>query len=197
MSKDRKKLIVLMALAIFWIGLIVVQRSRVPAAPQATPAKRAQRATASTRQAKKRSKVPELQLSQVERVRPPFEPEVRNIFGSITPVPSPTAPKTRAATQAALPPPPPPDPFVVEAKTIRFLGFAEADGRATAFVTYGSEAFVVTEHEVFGNKFRVKQIEEDALILNSLDGTKEVRLGLGPGPGAALPDSEKQRGKRP
>ncbi|MFQ5961436.1 MAG: hypothetical protein ACE5MG_08555, partial [Candidatus Methylomirabilales bacterium] len=101
MSKDRKKLIVLISLVVLWIGLIVVQRSRVSPVPQGTSAKRARRATPTTRQAKKRSEVPQLKLSRIERVRPPFEPEVRNIFGSTTPVPSPTPPKTQAA-----PPPP-------------------------------------------------------------------------------------------
>lgn len=181
MLKDRKKLMVLMSLVILWIGLIVVQRSRVSPVPQGTPAKRAGRATPTQRQAKtnKRVEVPQLKLSRIERVRPPFDPEVRNIFGLITPVPPPTPPKPQAA-----PPSPPPDPFLEEAKTIRFLGFAEADGKAMAFVAYGDETLVVTEQEVFGSKFRVRKVQEDTLILGSLDGTREVRLGLSQAPGA-------------
>lgn len=194
MLKDRKKLTVLMSLVIFWIALIVVQRSRVSPVPESSPAKRAGRPTPTQEQVttKKRPEVPELKLSRIERVRPPFDPEVRNIFGSITPVPPPMPPKPQTA-----PPPPAPDPFLEEAKTIRFLGYAEADGKAMAFVALGDEAFVVVEREVFGSKFRVKQVEEDALIVSSLDGTKEIRLGLSPGPAGALPGSATQRGNRP
>jgi hypothetical protein len=186
--KDRKKLIILISLVILWIGIVVMQRSHVAPVPQQSSAQRGRHVTPARRQAKQRSEVPDLKLSRIERVRPPFEPEVRNIFASIKPVPSGPRPPT---PQAALTPPPP-DPFLEEAKTIRFLGYAEAEGKAMAFIAYGSEALVVTEQ-----KFRVKQVEEDGLILSSLDGTKEVRLGLGSAPSGTPPVHEQQRGNTP
>lgn len=200
MPTDRKKLIVLIGLVIFWIGLILVQRSQqgpqsihVARTPQGTSTKRTPRATPGRKQVKKRTDISHLKLGRIERVRPPFTPQVRNIFATIAPVPSTPRPTPQVAPAL----PPPPDPFLEEARTIRFLGFAEAEGRAMAFVGYGSEAFVVTEQEVFGSKFRVKQVEEDVLILSSLDGSKEVRLELGPGPATAPPGNKRQRENKP
>ena len=201
MPRDRKKLIVLACLVVFWIGLILVQRSQrqgvrstqVASAPQRTSARKGKPATPPRRQAKKRREMPRLRLSQIQRVRPPFEPEIRNIFASIDRSsllarPKPTSPS---------PIPPPSDPFVEKAKRLRFIGYAKADDRTVAFVAYGNEVLVVPEAEVFGGQFRIKEIKEDAIIVSSLDGKKEVRLGLGPGPAGAPPGIEKHRGIKP
>ena len=145
---------VLVSLMIFWIGLILIQRyqdqglrptSVVSVLPD-TSAPRGESATLLTRQAKKRAEMPRLRLSQIQRVRPPFEPEIRNIFASIDRSsllarPKPTSPS---------PIPPPSDPFVEEAKRLRFIGYAKADDRTVAFVAYGNEVLVVPEAEVFG-----------------------------------------------
>lgn len=189
----------------FWIGLLVVQRHqrqgpRPPHAPsrlQRTSGQTLGAATAVRRQAKKHAEIPRLKLNRIERARPPFDPEVRNIFGSIdrSSLPS-SLPATPQAT-APPPTPPPPDPFREEAKEVRFLGYAEADGKPIAFVAYGDEALVVPETEVFGSRFRVKSVKEDSLILTSLDGAKEILLRLRPGSAGALPSKETQRGKRP
>lgn len=192
---------VLVSLMIFWIGLILIQRyqdqglrptSVVSVLPD-TSAPRGESATPLTRQAKKRAEMPRLRLSQIQRVRPPFEPEIRNIFASIDRSsllarPKPTSPS---------PIPPPSDPFVEKAKRLRFIGYAKADDRTVAFVAYGNEVLVVPEAEVFGGQFRIKEIKEDAIIVSSLDGKKEVRLGLGPGPAGAPPGIEKHRGIKP
>ncbi len=199
--RDRKKLMVLVSLIIFWIGLILIQRyqdqglrptSVVSVLPD-TSAPRGESVTPLTRQAKKRAEMPRLRLSQIQRVRPPFEPEIRNIFASIDRSsllarPKPTSPS---------PIPPPSDPFVEKAKRLRFIGYAKADDRTVAFVAYGNEVLVVPEAEVFGGQFRIKEIKEDAIIVSSLDGKKEVRLGLGPGPAGAPPGIEKHRGIKP
>lgn len=201
MPRDNKKLMVLICLVVFWIGLILVQRVQRPGLRRTQVASGLQRSSAqrrgpATRQAEKQEGIPRLKLDRIERVRPPFDPEVRNIFGSIEPpaaLRSPAPPKPQAAVSL----PPPTDPFFEEAKQVRFLGYAEADGKPMAFVAYADEALVVPETEVFGNQFRVKSITEDSVVLTSLDGTKEILLRLSPESAGALPGRETQRGKRP
>ncbi|MFQ5848656.1 MAG: hypothetical protein ACE5IQ_13420 [Candidatus Methylomirabilales bacterium] len=202
MSPDRKKLIVLVCLVIFWIGLILVRRAPMQGRRQ-TPvssmsrgasARRSGPATSSRRQAKKRAEMPRLKLSRIERVRPSFEPKVRNIFGAIEPSPAP--PRSLRPTSAPTPaPPPPPDPFLEEAKKLRFLGYAEAGGTPRAFIVYGGEVLVVPKAKVFGSQFRLKAVKEDTMLVTSLDGTKEILLELGQGPGGALPSSTTLRGR--
>ncbi|MGH7371222.1 MAG: hypothetical protein ACREJK_05195, partial [Candidatus Methylomirabilales bacterium] len=130
--------------------------------------------------------MPRLKLARVERVRPPYEPEARNIFASIEP--SPPLPSALAAPSV----PPPPDPFLEEAKRVRFLGFATGEGKMMAFVTYGSELLVVPETEVIGSQLRVKEVKEDGILVTSLDGKKEIRLGL-TGPDVAPPSTTTER----
>ncbi|MGH7351476.1 MAG: hypothetical protein ACREJJ_03770 [Candidatus Methylomirabilales bacterium] len=134
--------------------------------------------------------MPRLKLARVERVRPPYEPEARNIFASIEP--SPPLPSALAAPSV----PPPPDPFLEEAKRVRFLGFATGEGKMMAFVTYGSELLVVPETEVIGSQLRVKEVKEDGILVTSLDGKKEIRLGL-TGPDVAPPSTTTERGNQP
>ena len=199
MTKDRKKWIVLGCLAILWVALILVQRShvrisqptRVSTVSRGTPARRGGPASGPQKQARERSKIPRLKLSLAERVRPPFEPEARNIFALIEPSSALPA-KPQVVTTPSIPPPL--DPFVEEAKKVRFLGYAEADGKAMAFVVYQDEALVVPEAGSFGRLFQVKKVKEDVLILSSTDGTKEVQVKLGQGSNA-LPNAG--RGPRP
>lgn len=219
MTRDRKKWIVLACLVILWVVLILVQRSqvrisrptRVSSVSRSTPARRGGPASHLQKQARERSKIPRLKLSLAERVRPPFEPEARNIFALIEPSsafrPTPPA-KPQVVTTPPIPPPL--DPFVEEAKKVRFLGYAEADGKAMAFVVYQGEALVVPEAGSFGRLFQVKKVKEDVLILSSTDGTKEVQVklglgsnalpnpGRGPRPGTTPPNRGMiQRGKQP
>ncbi len=215
MTKDRKKWIVLGCLAILWVALILVQRShvrisqptRVSTVSRGTPARRGGPASGPQKQARERSKIPRLKLSLAERVRPPFEPEARNIFALIEPSSALPA-KPQVVTTPSIPPPL--DPFVEEAKKVRFLGYAEADGKAMAFVVYQDEALVVPEAGSFGRLFQVKKVKEDVLILSSTDGTKEVQVklglgstalpnaGRGPRPGTTPPNRGRiQRGKQP
>lgn len=200
MTGERKKWIVLGCLVVFWLALIVMQRSQtgsgrpteVSSAPRrGAAARRPESTTRGHKQGKGPAEIPRLELSQLGRPRPPFEPETRNIFASIEPSPAfPSIP------QVAITPslPPPADPFVEESKKIRFLGFAEADGRTTAFVSYDGEVLVVSQAEVFGGLFRMHGVDEDALILNSTDGTKEVRLEMQSSPDS-IPSRRRQRGK--
>ncbi|MFQ6013738.1 MAG: hypothetical protein ACE5LS_08920 [Thermoplasmata archaeon] len=202
MSADRKKLIVLISLAVFWALLIVIQRYPGPGPePTASPVVQRSRTepkgvTRSRSQREKgRSEMLHLTLGHIKRERPQYAREVRNIFGSIERSAFPPAPQKPKVAPPA--PPPPPDPFLIEAKAIKYLGFAKAKGQATAFLGVGKEIMVVSEREVFKDRFRVKEVKEEAVILSSLDGTKEVQLRLSPRPSTAPPSGRKQRGKRP
>ena len=203
MTGERKKWIVLGCLVVFWIALMVVQRSQVRSTrPTASVPRRGamgRREGSTTRvqkQGKQRSEIPRLELNKLEGVRPPFEPEARNIFASID-TPSAFPPSAPGKPQAATAPPPPPDPFLEESKKVRFLGYAEADGKATAFVSYEEEVLVVPETGVIGRLLQVKEVTEDVLILSSTDGTKEVRLELGPASDRTFPNRANQRGNQP
>lgn len=199
MTGERKKWIVLGCLLVLWLALIVMQRSQVGGARptivssprNAGDVRRAASTPRVHRQGKRRAEIPRLELSQLERARPAFEPETRNIFALIEPSPA-FPPTSQVATTP--PVPPPPDPFVEESRKIRFLGFAEADGRTTAFVSYDGEVLVVAQTEVFGGLFQVRKVDEDTLILNSTDGTKEVRLEMQSAPDS-IPSRRRQRGK--
>ena len=198
MPTHKRKLIVLFCLVAFWIALILVQRHRAQAdrptqgvaARPATSTQREGPPAAPRRQTKERMEMPRLKLARIERVRPPYEPESRNIFASIEP--SPPLPSALSAPSA----PPPPDPFLEEAKRLRFLGFATAEGKMMAFVAYGNELLVIAETEAIGSQFRVKEVKEDAMLVTSLDGKKEIRLGL-TGPEVPPPSTTIQRGNQP
>ena len=201
MPTHKRKLIVLFCLVAFWIALILVQRHRGEidrptqgaAALPATSTQREGPTAGPRRQTKEHKEMPRLKLARIERVRPPYEPESRNIFASIGP--SPPLPSALAAP-SALSAPPPPDPFLEEAKRLRFLGFATAEGKMMAFVTYGNELLVIAETEAIGSQFRVKEVKEDAILVTSLDGKKEIRLGL-TGPEVTPPSTTIQRGNQP
>ena len=198
MSTHKRKLIVLFCLVAFWIALILVQRHRAQAdrptqgaaALPATSTQREGSLAAPRRQTKGRMEMPRLKLARIERVRPPYEPEARNIFASIEPsLPLPSALSAPSA-------PPPPDPFLEEAKQLRFLGFATAEGKMMAFVAYGGELLVVPETEVIGSQLRIKEVKEDGILVTSLDGKREIRLGL-TGPEVPPPSTTIQRGNQP
>ena len=197
-STHKRKLIVLFCLVAFWIALILVQRHRAQAdrpiqGAAALPATTTQREgpmAAPRRQMKERTEMPRLKLARIERIRPPYEPEVRNIFASIEA--SSPFPSALAAPSA----PPPPDPFLEEAKRLRFLGFATAEGKVMAFVAYGGELLVVPEREVIGSKLRIKEVKEDGILVTSLDGKNEIRLGL-TGPEVTTPSTTTERGNQP
>lgn len=207
MTNERKKWIVLGCLVVFWMALIVVQRfqmgstgpTQVSSVPRrGTVARRPGSTTGVQKQGKQRVELPRLQLNKLERVRPPFEPEARNIFASIEPSSAfPLTPPSNPPVATTPPLPPPPDPLVEESKKVRFLGYAEADGKALAFVSYESEVLVVPETGVLGRLLQVKKVEEDVLILSSIDGTREVRLQLNPASDGTHPHRENQRGKQP
>lgn len=119
--------------------------------------------------------MPRLTLGPLNRVRPQYQHESHNIFASIdrSSLPS-SLPEERKAVSS---PPPPPDPFLVDAKKIQYLGYAKAGDLATAFLAVGKEVLVISETEVFGGRFRLKEVKDNSVIVSSLDGRREVRLG--------------------
>lgn len=183
MRGNKGKVLLLLCLVILWAVILFVRwrpaeapRRALPETPPAPPKTRVP--------APKLAEVPRLKIEFLERTRHPFESKFHNIFASIDqPPPPPSLPlKPEAAST-----PPPPDPFLEEAQKIRLLGFAKADSQVTAFLAYGTEILVVPEGGVAAGRFRIKEVMEDAVILSSPDGEKEVRVGLSPGPGTAPP----------
>jgi hypothetical protein len=65
-----------------------------------------------------------------------------------------------------------------------------------AFVTYGNELLVIPETEVIGSQLRVKEVKEDGILVTSLDGKQQIRLGL-TGPEVPPPSTTIQRGNQP
>ena len=65
-----------------------------------------------------------------------------------------------------------------------------------AFVAYGGELLVIPEAEVIGSQLRVKEVKEDGMLVTSLDGKKEIRLGL-TGPDGPPPSTTTERGNQP
>ncbi len=196
---NRKKRAVLICLAIVWVSLFLVQRAGMwggPTRALSPPRNKAPRESlrSVSQRPKNRTHLPQLQQHRSGRVRPPFAPEIRNIFASIdssrTSAPSPATSLERTSSA-----PPRPDPFLEKARQIRFLGYSKADGTTMAFLASGGELLVVPEAEVFNGQFRVRAVKEDSVTLTSLDGAKEVVLELGGASSPARQDLETQLGE--
>jgi hypothetical protein len=120
--------------------------------------------------------LPRLKRELLNLPAPAYPPEVQNIFGSL-----PAAQPPQAAVvpgTLAPPPPPPPDPFQEEAKRLRYVGFLLTGERTVAFIVASSEVHTVEVGATIKERFRVQAITEDALLLSSVDGVKQVRLPL-------------------
>ena len=169
MDVKKKHLLILVALLGAW-GLIFAFRS--PGGPASRREVRAAVARPTRTPAAQGGGLPRLKTGLLELPRPAYPPEVQNIFG--TP-PSPPRPPLAAVTPPA---PPPPDPFQEEAKRLRYVGFLDAGNTKLAFVVQGQEVHTVEVGATFSARFRVQAITEDAVLLSSLDGDKQVRLPL-------------------
>jgi hypothetical protein len=182
MRGNRRKIFLLCGLVIVWAAILFIRWRPTEAPHRALPATAP---PAKTRvPAPKLIEVPRLKLEFLERTRHPFESKFHNIFASID---QPALPPTLPGKPEAFAPPPPPDPFLEEAKRLRLLGFAKADGQVTAFLAYGAEIFLAPEAGMVADRFRIKEVLEDAVIVSSPDGAKEVRVNLSPGPGSVPP----------
>ncbi len=167
-----KKLLLLVALLATWVVTYSFYRPAHAPAPSPAPSERAP--------AVKASSVPRLKTELLQRETPTYTPERQNIFGTPPPPPPPPRPPvTAAAAQpAAPPPPPPPDPFQVEAAGLRYVGYLDARPRLTAFIMQGTDLYTVEAGATISGRFRVQTITEDAALISSLSGDKQVRLSL-------------------
>jgi hypothetical protein len=180
MDPRRRNLIILLTLFGIW-GLIFAFRS-----PWGGPVKSQPRTSAGTAPRTPPAQgggLPRLKKELLALPHPAYPPEAQNFFG--TPPPPPSAQQTAAAAAAAAPPPPP-DPFQEEAKQLRFVGFVEDGDKAMAFIIRGPEIFTVEVGSTFLERFRVQAVTEDAVLLSSISGDKQVRLPL-VGEAAAAP----------
>jgi len=168
MDVKKKHLLLLVALLGAW-GLIFAFRS--PGGPASQREVRAAVARPARTPAAQGGGLPRLKTGLLELPRPAYPPEVQNIFG--TPPPPPRPPQA-AVTPAA----PPPDPFQEEAKRLRYVGFLDAGKTKLAFIAQGQEMHTVGAGETFSARFRVQTVTEDAVLLSSLDGDKQVLLPL-------------------
>jgi hypothetical protein len=142
-----------------WGGLVKSQpRASVGAVPRTPPAQG--------------GGLPRLKKELLALPQPAYPREVQNVFGAPPPPPPPQQ------TAVAAPQPPPPDPFQEEAKRLRFVGFVEGGDKAMAFIIRGSEIFTVQVGSTFLERFRVQAVTEDAVLLSSVSGDKQVRLPL-------------------
>ncbi len=168
MDVQKKHLLILIALLGAW-GLIFALRS--PGGPASRREVRAAAERPTRTPAAQGGGLPRLKTGLMELPRPAYPPEVQNIFG--TPPPPPRPPQA-----VVTPPAPPPDPFQEEAKRLRYVGFLDAGNTKLAFVVQGQEVHTVEVGATFSARFRVQAITEDAVLLSSLDGDKQVRLPL-------------------
>jgi hypothetical protein len=184
MDSQKRKFLILIALLGAW-GLVYALRS-----PWGTPARPEVRgsAPASGRTpAAQGGGVPRLKTELLRQPVPAYAPETHNIFGTPPPPPRPS----QAAAAAAPPPLPPPDPFQEEAKRLRYVGFLQQGDRAMAFIVQGPVVHTVELGATLLGRFKVQAVMEDALLLSSPSGDKQVRLPLavevGAAPGGAAP----------
>jgi hypothetical protein len=178
MRSPKRNLYLLVALLVVW-GLVFAFRS--PRATEPRREVRAGTARPARAPAAQGGGLPRLKTELLDLPRPAYPPAVQNIFG--TPPPPPLPPQ--AAVQA--PAPPPPDPFQEEGKRLRYVGFLEAGKAKLAFIVQGQEVHTVEVGATFSAQFRVQAITEDAVLLSSPDGEKQIRLPLAPDAGSRPP----------
>jgi hypothetical protein len=171
-SSQKRNLLILIALVGAW-GLLLVFRS--PAKTPTAPPGSGRPGTAARTPPAQGGGLTRLKTELLNLPQVAYTPEVQNIFGSPPPPPPPRPPE---ALPAAPPAPPPPDPFQEEAKRLRYVGFLQAGKTALAFIVSGAEVHTLEVGATLGGRFRVEAITEDAVVLTSFAGDKQVRLPL-------------------
>lgn len=180
MNQRNRNLIILIVLLSAW-GLVLVFRS-----PWGGPAGPQSQVTAAAN-----PRIPAPQAAGITRLkrellnlpRAGYPSDMHNVFGDPPPPPRP-APTAATAPPPASPPPPPPDPFQEEAKRLRYVGFLQADMKTMAFIVQGTEVHTVQMGETLAGRFRVQAVTEEAVLLSSVSGDKQVHLPLAPDAGA-------------
>ena len=174
MDPRKRNLIILIALVGAW-GLILASRS-----PWGSPARTEVRATPATSPrlpAAQGGGLPRLKRELLHLPPPAYPPEVQDIFGTPPPPPRP-AEATVTPPPAPAAPPPPPDPFQEEAKGLRYVGFLQAEEKTMAFIVQGTEVHTVEVGATLLGRFRIQTVTEEAVLLSSVSGDKQVRLPL-------------------
>ena len=203
MGSTRGKLAILGGLALLWAILVFTRGTSPVSRPAAAPGetKEAPAREATPRVPATSGQFPRLKQELVELPQPPYPAETQNIFGVPPPPTRPSTPGQAAGgpggpggpggNPAAPPTPPPPDPFQEGAKQLKYLGFLRSGATATAFIIQGPDLYTAATGEVVAGRFRVVDVQDDAVVLASPAGDKEVRLLLQPdaGGGAARPQA--------
>lgn len=74
---------------------------------------------------------------------------------------------------------------------MRYIGFLQAGDSMTAFIVRGSEVFTVGAGATFANRFKLAAVTEEALLVTTPSGDKQVRVPLAPmssgGPPPGMP----------
>jgi hypothetical protein len=74
---------------------------------------------------------------------------------------------------------------------LRYVGFLHSGDTMTAFIIRGTEVFTVVAGETFANRFKLAAVTEEALLVSSPSGEKQVRVPLAPmasgGPPPGMP----------
>ena len=180
MDSQQRKLLILVALLGAW-GLLFVFR-----APWATPPKPAVRGAAAParKTAAQGGGLPRLKTELLHLPPAAYPPEAHNFFGTPSPAPGPSqaavAPMPEGPAQ-----PPPPDPFQEEAKRLRYTGYLQAGDKMMAFIVQGPEVHTVEVGTTLLGRFRLQAVTEDAVLLSSITGDRQVRLPLAAEAGGA------------
>ncbi len=173
MGSNRTKMLLLVGLLVAWGAIVGVRHLMAPVPPPLPPA-----STESSRKpAAHGSGLPRLKVELLDAPRPPLPAQVQNIFGNVQPPPTKAA-QVLAPPVPAAPPPPPPDPFMEEAKRLKYLGYVEQDGKVHALIQQAQDIQLLEVGEVLASRFKVKSANDEQVVLTSPDGTKEVRLTL-------------------
>jgi hypothetical protein len=173
----KRNLMVLLGLLAAW-GLVLVFRS-----PWGAPTRLQPRVTAAANprvSAPQGAGIVRLKKELLDLPRASYSSDVHNVFGSPPPPPRPAP-----VAVTAPPPPPPPDPFQEEAKRLRYVGFLQTGEKTMAFIVQGAEVHTIEIGATLLGRFRIQAVTEEAVLLSSVSGDKQVRLPLSPDAGAS------------
>ncbi len=174
MNWQKRKVAILVVLLGFW-GLILVVRwpwsQTRPTVGSAAP-------TAARKPAAQADGRPRLKTELLRIPVPAYPPEVQNIFGTPPPPPPPPPTKPSPGLTPASALPPPPDPFQEDARQLKYVGFLQGEGKTMAFIMKGPELHTVEVGTTLLGRFRIQAVTEDAVLVSSVAGDKQIRLPL-------------------
>ena len=180
MIKTRRTQVILLGgLIALWVG---VWFTRQGTAPTPAPASSGAQGRQPGKTPSKAVHVPALRTDLLENPLPPLRAEAKNLFAPVL-EPAPPPPPVKAGP----PPPPPPDPFVEEAKKLKIVAVMQEGWQRTAFIEDGTEVHNVKNNDVIRSRFLIKDLTDDAVVVSTPDGQKELRLSLAPSGGPARP----------